>query len=94
MGSLPTYDPVVEAEYLVKGNLQDAEEDEALRYLASTYDARSDRLSMGVGIRGPRALTFAPLLVLEEYRLNDLLRALLALLPGGDRRRRWKSSSR
>ena len=79
MGRVPMYDPVVETEYLVKGNLQDAEEDEVLRYLASTYDARSERLSMGVGIRGPRALTFAPLLVLEEYRLNDLLRSLLAL---------------
>ncbi len=79
MGRVPMYDPVVETEYLVKCHLQDAEEDEVLRYLASTYDARSERLSMGVGIRGPRALTFAPLLVLEEYRLNDLLRSLLAL---------------
>jgi len=79
MGRVPTYDPVVETEYLLKCGLQDAEEDEVLRLLASTYDARSDRLSMGVGIRGPRALTFAPLLVLEEYRLNDLLRSLLAL---------------
>jgi hypothetical protein len=78
MGGVATYDPVVETEYLVKGTLQDAEEDEVLRHLASTYDARSDRLSMGVGIRGPRALTFAPLLVLEEYRLNDLLHSLLA----------------
>jgi hypothetical protein len=78
MGRVPAYDPVVETEFLVKGSLQDAEEDEVLRFLASTYDARSDRLSMGVGIRGPRALTFSPLLVLEEYRLNDLLRTLLA----------------
>jgi hypothetical protein len=59
--------------------LQDAEEDEVLRYLSSTYDARSDRLSMGVGLRGPRALTFAPLLSLEEYPLNDLLRSLLTI---------------
>lgn len=79
MGRVPVYDPVVETEYLVKGSLGDAEEDEVLRYLASTYDARSDRLSMGVGIHGPRALTFAPLLVLEEFRLNDLLRSLLAM---------------
>jgi len=77
MGSPPAYDPVAEAEYLVKCPVADAEEDETLRLVASTYDARSDRLSMGVGIRGPRALTFAPLLVLEEYLLNDLLKALL-----------------
>jgi hypothetical protein len=79
MGQVTTYDPVVETEYLTRGGLQDAEEDAVLRYLASTYDARSDRLTPGVGIRGPRALTFAPLLGLEEYPLNDLLRSLLRL---------------
>jgi hypothetical protein len=77
MAGPPAYDPVAEAEYLVKCPVDAAEEDQTLRLVASTYDARSDRLSMGVGIRGPRALTFAPLLVLEEYALNDLLRALL-----------------
>jgi len=77
MGNPATYDPVAEAEYLVKSSLSEAEEDETLRLVASTYDSRSDRLSMGVGIRGPRALTFAPLLVLEEYALNDLLKQLL-----------------
>jgi len=79
MGHAPSYDPVTETEYLVKCGLEDAEEDEVLRFLASTYDTRSDRLSMGVGIRGPRALTFAPLLSLEEFPLNDLLRSLLRL---------------
>ena len=79
MGHVASYDPVVETEYLVKCGLQDAEEDQVLRYLASTYDSRSDRLSVGVGIRGPRALTFAPLLSLEEFPLNDLVRSLLRL---------------
>jgi hypothetical protein len=79
MGRLTFYDPVGETEYLVKGTLQDAEEDGVLPYLASTYDGRSDRLAMGIGVDGPRALTFAPLLVLEEFRLNDLLRSLLSL---------------
>jgi hypothetical protein len=77
MGRMPAYDPAAEAEYLLKCAVADAEEDETLHLVASTYDPQSDRLSMGVGIRGPRALTFAPLLVLEEYALNDLLRALL-----------------
>ena len=77
MGSPPAYDPLAEAEYLVKCPVAEAEQDETLRLVASTYDARSDRLSMGVGIRGPRALTFSPLLVLEEYALNDLLTSLL-----------------
>jgi hypothetical protein len=79
MGKPPAYDPVEEAEYLVRSPVSEAEEDGTLRLVASTYDAASDRLSMGVGVRGPRALNFAPLLVLEEYALNDLLRALLTL---------------
>ena len=79
MGKPPAYDPVEEAEYLVQSPVADAEEDGTLRLVASTYDAQSDRLSMGVGIRGPRALNFAPLLVLEEYALNDLLKALMTL---------------
>jgi hypothetical protein len=77
MGKPPVYDPVAEAEYLVCLPVADAEEDGTLRLVASTYDGRSDRLSSGVGIRGPRALTFAPLLVIEEYALNDLLKAIL-----------------
>ncbi|HEY3384253.1 MAG TPA: PEP/pyruvate-binding domain-containing protein [Vicinamibacterales bacterium] len=79
MGRPAAYDPLTEAEYLVHGSLPDADEDGTLRYLASTYDARSDRMSMGVGIRGPRVLNFAPLLVLEEYGLNALLKAMLCL---------------
>jgi hypothetical protein len=79
MGRPPAYDPIEEAEYLVQSPVADAEEDGTLRLVASTYDPQSDRLSMGVGIRGPRALTFAPLLVLEEYALNDLLKSLLRL---------------
>ncbi len=77
MGHVPIYDPVEETEYLVHLPIADAEEDGTLRLLASTYDGRSDRLSSGLGIRGPRALTFAPLLVIEEYALNDLLKAIL-----------------
>src|SRR5512140_1554107 len=76
MGKPPVYDPVAEVEYLVHLPVVDAEEDGTLRLVASTYDGRSDRLSAGVGISGPRALTFAPLLVIEEYALNDLLKAI------------------
>jgi hypothetical protein len=79
MGKPPAFDPVAEAEYLVNLPVADAEADETLNLVASTYDARSDRLSMGVGIRGPRALNFARLLVLDDYALNELLKALLGL---------------
>ncbi len=82
MGQPAAYDPLAETEYLVKSPVTEAEEDGTLRLVASTYDTRSDRLVAGAGLRGPRALTFAPLLVLEEYGLNDLLKGLLRL--GGE----------
>jgi hypothetical protein len=78
LGALPRYDPTSEVEYLVKGSLEDAEADGVLRYTASTYDAASDRLVPGVRGAGPRALTFAPLLVHEELPLNDVVADVLA----------------
>jgi hypothetical protein len=78
MGRPPEYNPIAETEYLLRGDLSDAEEDDTLRHVASTYDAASDRLAPGVAARGPRALTFAPLLVLRQLPLNDLLEALIA----------------
>lgn len=77
MGPPPAFDPIAETEYLVEADLADAEYDGTLRYLASTYDGASDRLSPGAGGDGPRVLTFAPLLDLEELPLNDLVRQLL-----------------
>ena len=60
MGKPPAYDPVSETEYLVHPNLSDAEADEALYFLASTYDPERDRVVPGIGSRGPRILNFAP----------------------------------
>jgi hypothetical protein len=77
MGQPPAYDPVSETEYLVKAGLKDAESDEVLRFLASTFDPGRDRVVPGVGARGPRILDFAPLLVLEQFPVNHLIRTLL-----------------
>ena len=77
MGKPPAYDPVSETECLLHCNLSDAEVDDALRDLASTYDPERDRLVRGVGVRGPRILNFAPLLVDEIFPLNRLIKALL-----------------
>ncbi len=79
MGKPPAYDPVKETEYLIKAGLMEAEEDGCLRYIASTYHDQSDRLYPGTGYKGPRALTFAPLLSLEEIPLNNLLKTLLKI---------------
>ncbi len=77
MGDAPAYDPIKETEYLLRGNLMNADKDGTLRYIASTYNPQSGRLHIGTGIRGPRALNFAPLLVLNDPPLNDLLVSLL-----------------
>lgn len=77
MGKPPAYDPVSEVEYLVQANLADAEKDEVLRLVASTYDAARDRLVPGIGPRGPRVLDFAPLLVWEQFPVTQVVKSLL-----------------
>jgi hypothetical protein len=79
MGEPPPHDPIRETEHLVKPSLGVAEEDGALRFLVSTYDSGSDRLNPGLDVRGPRALTFAPLLGSRLLPFNDILKRLLAL---------------
>jgi len=59
--------------------LQNAEADGVLKYLVSTYDFQNDKLSIGMGDPGPRALTFAPILDLEDIPLNKLVKHLLKL---------------
>jgi len=79
MGEPKVYDPTRETEYLVRESLTAAEKDGSLTYLVSTYDPQSDRLTIGAGSKGPRALTFAPLLVLRTAPLNELVSALLRI---------------
>ena len=77
MGKPPAYDPVSETEYLVTAGLKEAEADDVLRFLASTFDPARDRVVPGLGAHGPRILDFAPLLVLEQFPINHLIKALL-----------------
>ena len=77
LGEPPEYDPINEIEYMRQENLQTAESDNVLRYLVSTYDPQSERLSVGLANKGPRALTFAPILVLNEIPLNRLIKDIL-----------------
>ncbi len=79
MGEAPPHDPILETEYLVQPGLAEAETDGALRYLVSTYDAGSDRLNPGLDPRGPRALTFAPILGSRLMPFNGLIRRLMDL---------------
>jgi len=77
MGKPPAYDPVSETEYMVRANLSDAESDEVLRLLASTYEAERDRVVPGVSSPGARILNFAPMLVQEQFPINELATVLL-----------------
>lgn len=77
MGKPPAYDPVSETEYLIRGNLGDAETDETLELLASTYNAERDRIVAGIESPGARILNFAPMLVDQRFPMNELAQALL-----------------
>jgi hypothetical protein len=79
MGTPPAYDPVAETEYLTQAGLAEAETDGVLDPLVSTYDAGSDRLRPGAVAAGPRALTFAPMLVNGDPALNEVVRDMLTL---------------
>lgn len=71
------YDPVNEAEYLIKSDINDAEEDGTLNYICSTYDVSSERVKPGTGYSGPRILNFNPILDLNMVSLNNLLKKLM-----------------
>lgn len=79
MGRPPAYDPTKETEYLLEAGLEEADYDDTLRYVASTYDAARDRLSPGTGVKGPRVVDFAPLLDLGLWPVNPVIRRLLGL---------------
>ncbi len=77
MGKSPTYDPVSEAEYLVNENITIAENDRTLKYVSSTLDSKSGRIITGIGKNGPRVLTFAPILRLNDIPLVDIVKDIL-----------------
>jgi hypothetical protein len=72
------YDPGKEAEHLVRSSLADAEADDTLRFVASTYDHESQRITAGTWGKGPRLVNFAPLLSYGQVALNDGVRQVLA----------------
>jgi hypothetical protein len=79
MGEPPLPDPIRETECLVQTGLAEAEADGALKFLASTYEAGSDRLYPGLSGRGPRALTFAPLLGSRFVPFSELVAHVIEL---------------
>ncbi len=79
LGPPPAYDPTNESEYLIKCGLKDAEYDDTLKAVASTYDPRNDRINVGLAEMGPRLVTFAPILVYNLFPLNNLLKHMIKI---------------
>ncbi|NJD21616.1 MAG: hypothetical protein FIA82_02950 [Melioribacter sp.] len=77
MNPVVEYDPTKETEYLIQQELSDADYDDTLQYIASTYDASSQRIVMGTGNNGPRVINFLQLLSMNEFKFNDLIKKLL-----------------
>jgi hypothetical protein len=78
MGEPLVFDPTSETEYLLHKDITAAELDSSLRYLASTYDSYSRRLSIGVGNKGARVLNFAPLLAVDQIPFNKLIQSIIS----------------
>ena len=71
------YDPVKETEFEIECELENAESDNNLKFIASTYNAQSDRLYPGIGPDGPRVVNFAPILSDRLVPLNDVIKKIL-----------------
>lgn len=77
LGTPPAFDPTKETEYLVEAELEDADYDGTLNFVASTYDGSLERFMAGVGSEGPRVIDFAPVLQLNLWPVNEVIRRLL-----------------
>jgi hypothetical protein len=77
MGQPLEYNPIKETEYMLKYNLEDAERDGTLRFIASTYRPQDDKIVFGIAERGPRLIDFTPILKFDLIPLNKMLRTLL-----------------
>ena len=60
-------------------NLDTAESDGTLYYVASTYSAENETVYDGLSRKGPRVITFAPILKQKVFPLADILNNLLAI---------------
>jgi hypothetical protein len=79
MGRPPEALPMAENEYLVRGDLRDAEQDDTLAGVASTVIPDSGLLVPGTGRAGPRVVDFGPLLSPVDAPFNDAVTRLLEI---------------
>ncbi|MFI5144756.1 MAG: PEP/pyruvate-binding domain-containing protein [Ignavibacteria bacterium] len=79
MGKPSAYDPTKETEYLLENEISSAETDGTLSYIASTFDAASEKIVPGIIRKGPRAIDFAPILDLNTVPLNKVIKTILKM---------------
>jgi hypothetical protein len=77
MDPIVSYDPTKETEYMIESSLVDADYDNTLQFIASTFDERSYKIVMGIGADGPRIINFSQLLTMNEFGFNDLIKKIL-----------------
>jgi CheY-like chemotaxis protein len=68
---------------LVKLPIRAAEEDGSLEQVASTFDANDNRLRDGIGVSGPRVITFAGILKYDMIPLVGIIEELLRIGQSG-----------
>jgi hypothetical protein len=73
------FDPLRETEFLISLPLDEADYDDVLRLVASTYDPGSDRFFPGTARSGPKIVDFSPVLKDRLIPLNDLVCSLLSI---------------
>ncbi len=79
MERITAFDPVRETEYMIHCRLEDADYDDTLKFVASTYLPESDRLVHGTGREGPKVVNFAPILNDKIIPVNEAVLEILDL---------------
>jgi CheY-like chemotaxis protein len=64
---------------LLKINVNDVNNEDAMKYVASTYDRNNNVLKDGIGLPGKRVITFANILQHKLFPLADILDTMLQL---------------
>ncbi|KAA3636944.1 MAG: hypothetical protein DWP97_01770 [Calditrichaeota bacterium] len=77
MGKQAAFDPLKEAEFLIQSDLKQAEYDDTLKHIASTYIGASDKIVIGCGNDGPRVLNFGPILRTDEIPLINIIETIM-----------------
>jgi hypothetical protein len=64
---------------LTQLNIIEAEDHGVLKFVGSSYSADNDRIYTGIGRKGPRIVTFDPILKANIFPLGEILKHLLEL---------------